>query len=565
MIYEAEVVDIELIEKEDGGFSDRKIKVRPIHAGSAFGEFDADEIEATPPTTIPTSITGSGGTATPGKGQRCLVYYDERSSKAHIIRYMQEDSVGSSGLYSAEEAPHGAIVQKIGGIQKSVFTMAPQGLIELYSDAFASFRIKGDEHRITLKSKIYERSFAGGFSIDTREENEILPSDLAETKFHRTSHLSVFQKFDEKRSLSDATENKLLESEETPVFDLSTEDYTDKVIIRAGTIYNRGRRANEGRQNHVYQLETRQATNRIDKRDTFTNLRIGLQKANKRYVSSSTEYPEGTMLEWTAKRLHPTSTYTYNSFVFRYGQYKDNVSGDFSENTQGEIYRLQMYNNAFDSNKEGKGYEYIFDNTNVEEQYAISFGKLSSMSDDNLKNSFYRKHIHKYDSDGNVSLSEHLGGKYNTKENIFVRKYLVSKNDDDKFIFTENLEKDGDNGVYKLQLENKKAKHVYSIEFKDGILTIKLDTKDAKTTPFITMDKTGKIIVNPGTGKIEKNIYIGGESFGQQLVTRSWVEKVFDKHLHPTAGTGPPSMPIPMPILSIPNKNSFVTYITNIE
>jgi len=81
-------------------------------------------------------------------------------------------------------------------------------------------------------------------------------------------------------------------------------------------------------------------------------------------------------------------------------------------------------------------------------------------------------------------------------------------------------------------------------------ITMKLDAATGIQI-FVNKDKA-KILVD-GEGNIAliqdpgAKLYLGGKEKGQQLVTKSWVDLVFANHMHPTAGLGPPSPPIPLP------------------
>jgi len=84
--------------------------------------------------------------------------------------------------------------------------------------------------------------------------------------------------------------------------------------------------------------------------------------------------------------------------------------------------------------------------------------------------------------------------------------------------------------------------------------SINISIKDAADTGSVELTTSG-ITINAGTNPTNK-IKLGGSGGEQQLVTKSWVTNIFKNHMHPTAATGPPSIPIPIPAIVIPDSSS---------
>jgi hypothetical protein len=84
-----------------------------------------------------------------------------------------------------------------------------------------------------------------------------------------------------------------------------------------------------------------------------------------------------------------------------------------------------------------------------------------------------------------------------------------------------------------------------------------------KDKAIVTIDAQGNITLKQTDGA---NLYLGGKDKAQQLVTKKWLDLVFKNHMHPTAGTGPPSPPIPAdsPVAS-DSLTNITTYTTLAE
>ena len=78
---------------------------------------------------------------------------------------------------------------------------------------------------------------------------------------------------------------------------------------------------------------------------------------------------------------------------------------------------------------------------------------------------------------------------------------------------------------------------------------INISIEDSADSGAVELTTSG-ITINAGTNPANK-ITLGGSGGEQQLVTKSWVTNIFNKHMHPTAATGPPSAPIPIPAIGI--------------
>lgn len=119
------------------------------------------------------------------------------------------------------------------------------------------------------------------------------------------------------------------------------------------------------------------------------------------------------------------------------------------------------------------------------------------------------------------------------------------------------------------------------------IFNLKADTtgKVTVTSQSNTEDKSVKLILNPAQSNVVEltvnkdkavvtidaqgnitlkqtdaaKLYLGGKDKAQQLVTKKWIDLVFKQHMHPTAGTGPPSAPI---VVDSPVSSDSATNVT---
>ena len=105
----------------------------------------------------------------------------------------------------------------------------------------------------------------------------------------------------------------------------------------------------------------------------------------------------------------------------------------------------------------------------------------------------------------------------------------------------------------------------YKLNFSGVKVTLEIIPASGTNTQMITMDGED-IIIDAGSTPVAGNTKIGGAS-GQQLATVAFVNQVFKMHMHPTAGLGPPSPPIPLGIetLEIPDGAGMVTHQTKAE
>lgn len=80
---------------------------------------------------------------------------------------------------------------------------------------------------------------------------------------------------------------------------------------------------------------------------------------------------------------------------------------------------------------------------------------------------------------------------------------------------------------------------------------------------IVTIDAQGNVTIKQADAA---KLYLGGKDKAQQLVTKHWLDQVFKNHMHPTAGTGPPSPPTPIDIpVSADGKTNFTTFTTMAE
>lgn len=95
-------------------------------------------------------------------------------------------------------------------------------------------------------------------------------------------------------------------------------------------------------------------------------------------------------------------------------------------------------------------------------------------------------------------------------------------------------------------------KNTYLLQMNAGAINISIE--DSADSGSIALTTSG-ITINAGTNPTNL-IKIGGSGSEQELVTKSWVTNIFKNHMHPTAATGPPSMPIPIPAIGIPDSSA---------
>lgn len=106
---------------------------------------------------------------------------------------------------------------------------------------------------------------------------------------------------------------------------------------------------------------------------------------------------------------------------------------------------------------------------------------------------------------------------------------------------------------------------VAAINGKKAILNI-------DTTGNITVTTQAKIVLNAQSDVTLKlatagKLKLGGTGNEQPLVTKAWVDQVFENHMHPSASPGAPSppLPIPPPPVTQDAATNFYTYTTTAE
>lgn len=169
-IYKAVVVDIVYDEDRDGVF-DIYVQDKQEHGPA--------KKKALPPSSMATSKLGSGMLSLPDIGQECLVAEDELLDPAvQIITYTTEQYSSPFGSLSGEKFSAGGLVFKVGGIHRAVLSLERDGVIGLFSNAWASMSLHGARGAYNLISKTYERRSKIGADIETLD-----------TSNNRTSHV----------------------------------------------------------------------------------------------------------------------------------------------------------------------------------------------------------------------------------------------------------------------------------------------------------------------------------------------------------------------------------------
>lgn len=613
-IFQAVVTRINEIPAQNGAFSQREIIVIPY---STDGEI-ATEYVAVPPSIFPTDVYGSGTVSLPDLNQRCIVAESANAGdrKVNILSYMVNPATSSFGEYTPVNVSQGGAVFKIGGVRSMNMFFHKGGKFELFSTEFCNFYLDGTKKKLYWSIEEEERLFAGGRILNTKEE---LDGAVGTTR-----HVEIYTATQEWKQNSDIRlgAEKSIMNPSSSVVPTPTYSYVPKVIIKAGTITNEFTTDLGKVLGHVYQLETRQS--RYGDKDTVTVLRLGRQSEMSKYDNSNI-YSAGTMLEWTGKTAQITSeTSRVSTYLFSYGQQEKDVisNGVPIEYTQGEVYRNQLYINIveplgtplFDNMAEGKGYEFNFKKTGVEQQYLQSFGRLTSENltgnADYLAKSAVREHFHTFEGYNASQITTPTGNSYDfifsgdngTEKNIFLRKFskieagiekIFHKEQFTELKYEKQIKNDNmpNHSAYYYLDAQEMIKYVHigtqlSLEtnFEQNLFKnyVKLDNSHTKTeemtnskhettvklgnqTFLLSFTENCIILKLDGPGPVENSIFIGGNDFAHKLVTKEWVDLVFKTHLHPTAGTGPPSPPIAPDPISVPSSVSHLTYITEIE
>jgi hypothetical protein len=441
-IYIARVIGIEKSPTSKEGVFNQTIMVAPL-----YSTIDGGNRSAYPPSFMPFTILGGGVTSIPSVGTMCLVYDPDwimPGNSVYILGYIPNDAVGPEGLYNPEEQIEGATVFKVGGEVKSCLTLAPGGIMSLYSNPFTFLKLNGTLRTFEVDSNSRAFNYRGGYDYVSYSDKH---ARTGESQVHEARMLLG------KRGADLVYEDYDLELEQVNLLAASTK-YNDKVVIRSGTIYNYNANIGLNKEKtdigNIYQLETRQCTANDYEKDTVTVLRLGYQKEDNLKNGTHTVYPAGTLIDWAVKRV---KTDRYSTYLMRYGKLENDTTGSEAEQTKGEVYRFQLYNDVIkpiaipgtDPLGTGKGWSYELVNSKATEQYSISFGLLANKS-------FYREHIHAYpelsrstlNSFDGTNYTRVLGGDYDKYENThkisngkLVYSHIVTLKDDEFSIVNE--------------------------------------------------------------------------------------------------------------------------------
>jgi len=609
-IFEAVVIRINEIPAENGAFSQKEIVVSPYSTDREI----ASEFIAIPPGTFPTDAFGSGVTTLPELNQRCIVCETAGYRRVQILSYTPFATTTSYGEYTPVDVSSGGAAFKIGGTKPITMYFHKGGKWELYSNEFCRLSLDGTKKALAWTVDTEARIFAGGRIFNTLEEIDGVANS--------TQHLEVYTQALEWKQNSDiriAGEKSVLNPEST-IVPLPDYTYIPKVIIKAGTVVNNFDSELGKIQGHVYQVETRQSIYSGDK-DTVSTLKLGRQSEMYKWDSDRV-YPAGDILEWTSKVARITSEASHiTTQLFRYGELEKDVisNGAPVEYVKGEVFRTQSHINIIeplgapliDGLAEGKGYKFKWNYTGAEQQYLVSYGRLISPeligNEDFLYKSAVREHFHAYDDHSFGKIATPTGMKYDSvkffqdsgvnglyfkkfskitegNEEIFQKELLTNEKLEFEFVAPErsayrvldaqkytNFVHITENRALETHFEPNLYKNYVKL---DGTTekTEEFDSTQHKTTvkigsqTFLIEFKEDSIIISlDGPGPIEDSILIGGNDFAHKLVTKEWVQTVFDLHMHPSASPGPPTPPITMPLISAPAQPSHLTYITKVE
>lgn len=546
-IYLARVTGTEKEPTKREGVFNQIIKVTPLDS-----IINGKDERAYSPSFMPFTEAGGGVTAIPQEGALCVVL--GRTNGTHqILTYMPYDSVGPEGVYTPEEPEPNAVVLKIGGEIKSSMMLAPGGIMSFYSNPFAFIKLNGSTRNIDTNIDTTHMNYASGY--ENREYADEHPVTGAEKV---TEYKMLFSKANEQRMFADWD----LETEVANKLGIAVK-YNDKILIRAGTIYNYDASISSNKEKtevgHVYQIETRQNTLVSNEKDTINIFRLGYQFKDNLKYTADTKYPAGTMIEWASKRVDDTpATGTYSSYLMRYGKLEADTTGDEAETTKGEIYRLQMYNDVVDPIGtlitdplgKGKGWKYEKINLLATEQYTESFGLLADKS-------FYRKHTHAYPGLDWVSPSTYsgldyisiLGGDYDSYEETTnwnsgkkTNAIIVSLKTG-TFSFANTQYESGekktaesitiakDNFEINIEVD---ASTSYNLKLAAGKMTIKLT---ADETTKIEIDKSGTVAID------SKKVRIGKSSLTLQKIIEKLLDAIKAMTLKTSQG---PTIPVPI-------------------
>ena len=513
--YLARITNIEKIPTNREGVYNTIIYVTPEDSVT-----DGGERKAYTPSLVPYTEVGSGFMTVPQSGALCVVMYRPNSEYDQIITYTPNEAIGSEGVYNPENLENNEMCIKAGGLVKSLFKIAPEGKISLYSNPFSFIKLDGKTRNLDITTNTAHNYYPFGYELYNYNNKHYLTDAVKVAEY--------------KNLLSKAYEAKIsadwdLETEEVNLLGV-TAKYIDKVLIRAGTIYNYNSNIANNKAlseiGHVYQIETRQSTYNENDKDTISILRLGYQRANNLKYDENTKYSAGTLFEYNAKRVNNLlGSNSYSSGLIRYGKLESDISGTESENTKGEIFRLQLYDSVYEAIGItgvnplgiGKGWKYLLNNEKAAEQYTQSFGTLAD-------NSYFRQHLHSYTglslnnltSYSGLSSTFILGGdydvfkEYNVIQSGNITNTFTNTIKNDQVYFenlqvaegkTQTIQFEKDSLSFKIKINDK----LYSININSNGITLEVDTENK---PQIIINTNGLIEIK-NKNKNLKNIIQG--------------------------------------------------------
>lgn len=613
-IFKAVVVRIDEVPSENGGFSQKEIIVVPYSNEREL----ATEYIAIPPSIFPTDAFGSGIVSLPEINQHCLVVETDGYRRVQILTYIPYSTTTLYGEYTPVDVTSGGAAFKIGGVKPLIMYFHKGGKFELFSNEFCKFYFDGSRKAIGWTVDTEERIFAGGRVLNTLEEIDGIEK--------LTRHLEVYSRSFEWKQNSDIrlpAERSVL-NPSSSIIPTADYTYTPKVLIKAGTIKNEFDSDLGTIAGHLYEIETRQAVYSGDK-DVVSKLKLGRQSEFYKYDNNKI-YPGGDLYEWTSKTAKITGDASQvSTYLFRFGELEKDVieNGVSVETVRGEVFRNQIYINILDTSgtpvtdnlAEGQGYEFSDFKAGAEQQYLISYGRLTSEILNGNANNYYRsavrEHFHVFDNHSVVNISTPTGFKkdavlffenngelglysekcvrlVNGEEKVFEEKVLT----DQSYRFIQNINSIQRNLFFDLQKfenvvkfsENFLMSEILKNNLYENVLILDGTTNSKETLTAqeykeeVTLgNKVFKIIFNSSgeikielsneqnspsitlngdgifitPGSLGEKIFLGEGEGLQSLVTKQWVETIFKNHIHPTTGIGTPTAP-PIPLPEIP-------------
>jgi len=504
------------------------------------------EFEVLPLSIIPTIPLGSKSNTILPIGQVVLVYKDSNHNTCY--------SLGCMSL-TQTILPIGTSPLKINEFRLSYLGVDPtniifrDGLVEFEVGTGMYLSLDRESRTLDINTTNTSQTFGGG-----RVTNS-LNGNIA-------AHSEVYTKYKENRVGSD----QFLDVNANILNNLP---YEDKTVIKYGGIVDSANLSAPF--SHLYQVDTRQGVSSlpIKQKDTITTNKAGYQ---------ATGLSKGALFDRFYIKADLLSK-TANS----YRQIEGNLE-DGSVKTEQFIYKhsAPFLHSTFrrDSSKilelltpkeDPENAESWFIRTNYNgvsgRHFAESIGKNSlpgildfkyykEISDDNLL--LYR--ITKSLSGGEGFVQKY---KNELKENSHIVEIEYDKGEAYYSKYLTSYK----NGEVEVSLSTKKADNSpkYLISFKDENIEISYNSGDESDSPKVVLSKNEGIIISPGSGNKNNSIKITSDGITHKLVTEEWVKQVFDKHMHPTAAQGPPSKPIPMPLITTKDQSSHTTYITGVQ